>query len=748
MAFRFFRRRQKMVIIIMAALMVSFLIGIQGFNMLFSHDPAKRAIGRIADGEVIWADLDSANSDLQILGSYVSLEWASASFRQVLANGDDAALAYALLLKEARKSEAVVTEADVDRFFIRIGLEGDAYDRLILEIRSRRGMTEKRLRGAVARWLKVEKIFRQAVALYPPSEVQLRHLYRDLNENIALRVVKLPAEAFLDKVPEPSGQEIASHFAKLRLILPDRYPTEASFGFGYFQPARIRISYLLVRTEPIERVTRVDDEAVRGHFLRHEERYRSQYIKDVSAETAPATAPATTPASAPATQVATQAADEKAVFTWARPKIIAELTSGAVRAKVEKLLGRVDRLLEERSRRGEAAGADAYEQAAREMTAPADEALARRIDSLFIKNEPLERAVEILAKEAGLSAICYPWGAYGQITLAPSVRVTVVAKGITVARALEEITAQVFAAVRQRPAPKFQWAMCEGFDGVLFPLDGEGSVKLFPLFAKTTPLIKQGELADDEVLRESYSLSKGGLSLQGIAFSPQVLGGEVPFQGRRMYVRGSAGGRLLWRVVEAAPAHAPKSLVDAEGLQEQVVKDLKTAAAFALAQGRAAELKTAAERVDLEAAAEEAGFESYKTSLFPRLKVVRRFLTWRGMIVGVVEDIVVSVVEALALPTPALREKLLARVFKLVPEDIEPPYTAAPSAVKVVPLPALRLVAVIQRADYRPAVQSEYEASRAQLADLLKFRRLMRARVAWFSYSGIKERLGFELEKR
>ena len=44
MAFGFFRRRQKMVIIIMVVLMVSFLVGIQGFNMLFGSKPEKAVL--------------------------------------------------------------------------------------------------------------------------------------------------------------------------------------------------------------------------------------------------------------------------------------------------------------------------------------------------------------------------------------------------------------------------------------------------------------------------------------------------------------------------------------------------------------------------------------------------------------------------------------------------------------------------------------------------------------------------------
>ncbi|MFW6065737.1 MAG: hypothetical protein ACOC9S_02860, partial [Planctomycetota bacterium] len=61
MAFAFFRRRQKLVIIIMAVLMVAFLVGFQGLQQLVSGNRGERTLGTSRWGELVNRDLERAN---------------------------------------------------------------------------------------------------------------------------------------------------------------------------------------------------------------------------------------------------------------------------------------------------------------------------------------------------------------------------------------------------------------------------------------------------------------------------------------------------------------------------------------------------------------------------------------------------------------------------------------------------------------------------------------------------------------
>ena len=68
MALGFFRRRQKMVMIIMAVLMVAFLVGFQGFSMLLSGRGGSDSIGTILGGRVHirTGDIRQASFDLNV----------------------------------------------------------------------------------------------------------------------------------------------------------------------------------------------------------------------------------------------------------------------------------------------------------------------------------------------------------------------------------------------------------------------------------------------------------------------------------------------------------------------------------------------------------------------------------------------------------------------------------------------------------------------------------------------------------
>ena len=126
MAFRFFRKRQKMVIIIMVALMVSFLVGVQGFNLFFSKKPGERTIGTMGGEEVKAREWDRARSDIQLLQDYLALGGGLAMLRarpteieflHLVANEGHAPTAFALLLREAEEADFTVADAEIDGFF-------------------------------------------------------------------------------------------------------------------------------------------------------------------------------------------------------------------------------------------------------------------------------------------------------------------------------------------------------------------------------------------------------------------------------------------------------------------------------------------------------------------------------------------------------------------------------------------------------------------------------------------------------
>ena len=165
MALGFFRRRQKMVIIIMVVLMVSFLVGFAGFRMLLQPNPNKAELADTRLGPVTRGELLMSSADTDILGAlgfgnnlYRAQQWpkeiAYIQFTRGAANGP--AMPFALLLKEAQASGGIVVTEEVDEFFRALGYaDPSTYKSVVSSLRSSRGWTERAIRQAVSNWLRI-----------------------------------------------------------------------------------------------------------------------------------------------------------------------------------------------------------------------------------------------------------------------------------------------------------------------------------------------------------------------------------------------------------------------------------------------------------------------------------------------------------------------------------------------------------------------------------------------------------------
>jgi len=738
MAFGFFRRRQKMVIIIMVALMVSFLVGWQGVSLFLTPKPEKQKIGETRAGTILRGELMSAAADLDILSAmgfgnrYRYPPWPTEMAYIYLqqTNGENARFAYTLLISEAREAGVLVNEGDVDAFFAGIGLTGDRYAERISSIRSRNSSwTERHIRGAIATWLLVHKHFVDSSVGCAPSETEVRVAYRDLTEQIDLRVLRLKAEDFLEGIPDPNQTETDAHFNMYRPRFEGQTRKVDDFGFGYRQPGRAKIQYLFVRGDVVRRVTEPDFREVMDYYNRN----KAEFTKEVPAGAATTQPPggASQPADVPTKTVQKSFAEAKAeIVERLREVAVAgrlDSVTGAAEAEVKRLLGsRVD-------------PAEAYDRVRASRTRPAEKVLAAALQDVKIDNVALDEAVEKLAEAAGLAGICYPWGTHGENTLLPSVKVTVRADRITLGEALAEIS-------KQAKWPKLHWARCDGFRDVLFSVAaGSEGVDFFPLQVGQIPLSTAKEIVDHDVLGFAYTSQRGGNNIAQIAFTAEGLSPrpgregviQVGEQGSRMYVSGDRTGRLLWRLVEISAAHVPTDLNDRPDLREKVVEDLKITRAFLKALEKGKKTVTASKGIGLARVAEFQKLETFTTGLFARKSFVRGF--------SMVPQVAVTNVPNLDLDTRQLRAAVINAAFKLTPKNVEPSaLSAAPEALDVIPLKIRKEVLVVERAGYKPVVRPEYEQSgRLQTAWFLVSRRKESLDVDWFSAQSIAKRVNW-----
>ncbi|HUT59664.1 MAG TPA: hypothetical protein VNA25_17600 [Phycisphaerae bacterium] len=714
MAFAFFRRRQKMVIIIMAVLMVSFLIGFQGFQTLFAKKPGDRILGRTDQGEIRVRDTEMARADLDIVrmtGLADSRAPTSVEFT-VLNRQENPALAYALLLQEAEKNKIRISRIDLDSFFARMGLADETYKDFLSSLRSASRISEKQLRAACARWLMIHRMYLASWVQCPPSELEVGYFCRDFYEKIDLRIVRFGAEKFMDAVQKDiDPNEFQQHFLRHRTKLAGQFEDENSFGFGYLVPNRVRIRYILIAQEVVARATRPSEEQVRKYYMDHRDEF---VLKLPSTQSQPTTAGDDSP----------KPGEIRKTLADAKAEIIEKLSGPAVQSNLQLVVGKVRDLLAEYSM-AKPMTMDAYQWVRSKMLrqAEADEILQRRI-SVAIEQQPLEDAAARLARVAQLEAICFPWGEHGELSLDPSIKVTVKGENITLAEALRQLG-------ESAKWPAIQWGMCEGFKKALFPVGGPGAADFFPVTVKETPLLSAREMQKDDVLNYTAEpgVERSNVLLRAFTAEP-FSGGQVREamkvgdDGPMMTVWGRRPGLLLWRLTEAVGSRALDKLDD--DVRKQVEQDILTQRAFDLAYQRAQTIKTLA---DFEAADANADFEAINTGTFAR----KNPMTGQYTSIGKLE----------LPPNPAILKYFVDAAFALAPVDEQVP------PIGLIRMPSTREVLVMRQIGYEPMTREDYELHyRPYMIQRLWQLSWEQSFMRWFSLQAIGQRVGFVAERR
>ncbi len=704
MALGFFRKRQKLIFIIMVLLMVSFLIGFQGFSMLFQKNPNKVVLGTTPDGKVTLGEFRSARSDLELLRflapGFGQNTLQGAAFEAMMTGApreDERALSFLLLLQQARENDFTVTDPEIDQMILRMTSNGLDFEGLATHLRQNRGLPRDRLREVLGLWLTIFKAYQANQIMIPPSREELERLYCDVSEKINLRVLRIPAEDFVEKIPDPTEKQIDTLFETYKNRPAGTFTGIEAFPFGYLHPARVQVGYLLVHSQAIERAAAPSDEAIAEYLRTHE----SEMVKTVEGKIVPMT---------PQEQHA-EAMDKL------RPDL--------AKAKFVDAFDRVASLLRRQTETSDAPAGD-YAEIVNTLTLPGEELLQRKVLILAIDKQPLSTAVERLAQAASprLSVICFPYGLTGKVHISPDVKITLHATNLTVGEALEKIAKQI------PDLPKLSWGCFEGIDDVLFPV---GGVRMFPVSAGRTSFVTPKQLSADPLLGKCFS-QELRISLPQAAFQVRAL---VPKSEFRVGQEGplmtawntDARGQLFWRVLEAQPARSPREITDA--LRTEIVRDGKLEQAFALASKEAEAIQTAKE---LDAYVRKHKLAPVETGMFARRTP---YVYGRGYFQP-------TQLEKLSLQNPAVDRFVIDRAFEaLAPKDLAADYSPTSSNLLVLPLPCEEAVLIAQRIDYAPAEAEQFEADKLGLVAYLEQQQFGRSLQEWFALVNIKKRTGY-----
>ena len=717
MAFRFFRRRQKMVIVIMVVLMIAFLVGPR-LSSMFTGSRAGEVVGRFPDGQKLKVrDFQLAHSDLQMFEFMVQSLPQGPILPELIflsTNGGDSPFAYGVLIAEAQEAGIRPTEEDVDSFLAGRGVSDAGYRSVVSALRNR-DIPEKQFRAAVRRLMMVSLFFERWQIECPPSGPRVKHLAMELAENVNVAIVPIRAEAFLDQLDrEYSPDEIQAQFDLYDDVLPRTFASQESYGFGYRLPDRVRIEYMLIRPDRVGAAVQADLQEALAYFSRHESDH------DLF-ETLGIEPPASEP-DAPA----------ELKFSDVRDAILRMLTDQKVADKC-KAVARTMNLASERIADSNPTGENVYDVALRQTMLSADSVLQRPLTDVRFDDAPLSEVLTALAERVDLAAIGFPYGTIDDETVSPETPVSLTEDDTTLGDVLDRICEKL-------DYPTASWVRCDAFadgGGVLFAV---APISSLPILTGETELIGRDELIEHPVLGEASTLGVGARQLPDEAFlreyftSSEAAGNVSSEPQPTMAVGGAEGGVLLWRIVEAKASEAPAELTDE--IARRVVDDLKMIDAMALATEAANELLADAAEGSLQGAADSAGYEVVETGPFSRK-------LWNQQM-----GLALAPVPGMSFKSLGTRDAIVDVAFAMGRRSLLPAEAGTVVALpEVVALPADRTVCLVGLIEYKPVeIQAYMRAQQIAMGEIGRIRSVG-AYGTWFVWSEIARRTGFELRE-
>jgi hypothetical protein len=727
--FAFFRRRQKMVVIVMVVLMVSFLVGFKGLSMLTSRDPAKRTVGRFADGSKLRAtDLRIAQSDLQILG----MTGVGAQFLAGLnSNGDlpTAQLSYAMLTHESEPF-GPVRDSQVDALLASSGLVDEKYTELLVFLRTN-DIDESQFRSAARRLVRNIEAYGQGASVAPPSLPELKYWYNMFEERVVLNYFTLPADDFLSQARAAetfTDEEIAAQFETHRDVVPGVFTESNPFGFGYRVPVKVDVEYLAVRFGPLLNVLTPTDEEVYAYY----DENLDKMIREV--------------------QTDEMDADGNPVMTTetvsrgeARPIIHQMMLLETLGKASDTMLVQADAFVKDARDANVPMDGPIYDAAIASMTLPADAVLAISLEDFEIRDETLPDAMKLLSMKAGIKGISFPTVDANGEPFGPDKTVSLSNGSMTVGEALAKIASQV-------GLSDLQWVQCSAFvgsDAVLFTAGDHGT---FPLFAGKTGLVDRRTLAADPVAGRMGVIDSArgtGLLLAQLAFDreffptdeqmgdleafdealPETLASHF-YRRLRLNVLGDPMGMVMWQVVDAQRSEVAETMSDAA--REAVIADLRTLDAMKLAQAKADELLGSMKDQSFGQVAELGG---YATTMTPPMARMERTLYGMNL----------TTVPGLTLPTVPARKAFFDAVFAIAQPDVEEQLTGQRSTkTGSVQLPAQRAVCLVDVVSHQLPSDAKFVAEgEFQMRMMVGMSHRAQALQVWMNHESVAERTGF-----
>ncbi len=242
MSFDVFRQHQKKLLAVFAILaMFSFVLSDSLPKLLSSSNVGRdRPVVSLYGKTVYQSELDAMAIERSNANQFIAqLTYRPETFGPLKTRD----LVDALILQHEADRLGIPAGADVGRNWLRYvtqgQMNGDVFDSMLA--RSGVRASGEQILSDLANQVRLGKV-RSLLGDPTITPFDVFRAYRDQTERVSAKVVEIPVEKFLAKVPEPSPQEIQSFYDQYKDVLPD--PDRVTPGFKI--PRQVQVEILSI----------------------------------------------------------------------------------------------------------------------------------------------------------------------------------------------------------------------------------------------------------------------------------------------------------------------------------------------------------------------------------------------------------------------------------------------------------------------------------------------------------------------
>ncbi len=331
MPFEVFRRHQRKLLAIFAILaMFGFVVSDSLPRLLSSNYSGRdQKITELYGKSVYQSQLSEmarqrsrANSFMSALSPYMS--------REIFGGLKQRDLVDALILQHEADRLGIPATAEMGREWLSARAGGRMNAELFNSLYSRfsNEVSEDHLLTDIANQVRLLKV-RQLQGYPVVTPYDVFRSYRDQNERIGAKLVEVPVDSFLDKVPEPSASEVQALYDQYKGTLPD--PARETPGFKI--PRQIQLEILSIDGNALARGIRdkLTEADLRSYYENHKSEFEvpSELPRDLFADQPDLTPPIIQPFADVRAILAPRLAEEQAQ---------AEMTEKVTKVKEDEMI--------------------------------------------------------------------------------------------------------------------------------------------------------------------------------------------------------------------------------------------------------------------------------------------------------------------------------------------------------------------------------------------------------------------------